>query len=555
MSKLEGKGYKEYLHQLFSTTCLREEDLDHKAIALLDALQQKGKAQAACQSLEQAIHGRERDRVNNWRAYVYTLLRGFDGATYKELKRGGLKSDASANRTSRVETNKKNSFPVSDHVFRSEAQVFVPGAGSWVKARDDSTEVKDSTKKELFTKILVSDDGRGNATVALKAFAKGEEIFREIPLALVYAADDAPWLKEMRSELEKEDSVCAWQYCVAVHCLYDELPRPGIDGLKPLSKDARLRLEELCGAPASMKEFEPSALALITSRHLLRKAGMVGNCGRVTQNEEILAARLDALAARTSRNGFQIMDLTRRPPTSADGLFHRISFFNHCCLGMNNASWTWDGNKGVLVVKASRDIAEGEELTISYIAKPWCDLAKPARQRYLQQNFNFLCLCTACALSAEEEEKVQRQLGPQTEAAKGKSGKLGNLLTRWLERGKDSVGDDDVVLGASRAEAPPAKDTKPSGPLTDQDRLSRVLARCEKDGLSASHEQAQAALRAEDGHVGKTVIRLKRQQSEATPLMRCEDSDGKATYAYVALAVAACISLIAVVRIRQRSAR
>ena len=50
------------------------------------------------------------------------------------------------------------------------------------------------------------------------------------------------------------------------------------------------------------------------------------------------------------------------------------------------------------MVKATRPVAKGEELTISYISKPWCDLARPARRKYLKQNFNFFCLCKAYSL-------------------------------------------------------------------------------------------------------------------------------------------------------------
>ncbi|CAK9115103.1 Cation channel sperm-associated protein 1 [Durusdinium trenchii] len=84
-----------------------------------------------------------------------------------------------------------------------------------------------------------------------------------------------------------------------------------------------------------------------------------------------------------------------------------VSFFNHCCAGLSNATWTWllgatkwckDGPRSRaegLTVKTTRPVAAGEakrgrhevgrpELTISYISKPWCDLARPARRRYLR---------------------------------------------------------------------------------------------------------------------------------------------------------------------------
>jgi hypothetical protein len=367
------------------------------------------------------------------------------------------------------------------------------------------------------TKVLCSEDGRGNATVALKPFAKGEIVLQEPPLALVYPSDDLPWFKAMRKELEGHSKDCAWQYCVAAHCLVDaELPKPLPDGLKPLGADARVRLEELCGYDDDTKELEPSMLAVTTATHLIAASSSSGNI-----DKPALTSRIDEVAARVSRNGFQIMDLKRRPPTSADGLFHRISFCNHCCIGMNNAAWTWDGGDCVISVKATRDIAEGEELTISYIAKPWSDLAKSARQRYLQQNFNFTCLCEACRLPAEEEQELRKKMGLHKEEPKANSNnKLAGMLTRWMEQGQveganagDAASMDKPVQTDMATTAD--KSDRPKGPLTEEERLSRVVARCARDGLEVSPDMAQAALSAEDGHVGKSIIRLRRQKLQA----------------------------------------
>jgi hypothetical protein len=262
----------------------------------------------------------------------------------------------------------------------------------------DRTEPAPEFGPDAGTKALLSEDGRGNSTEALRAFAQGDVIFKEPPLALIYSMDDVPWLKAMREDLVKLNEACGWQYCVAVHCLTaEELPRPLPEGLVGMEAGARRQMEDLCGVdfPA---ELEPSDLAGAAARHLIAASRSASGSMPAT---ELLTLRrcLDSLAARVSRNGFQIMDLNRRPPTSADGLFHRISFFNHCCAGLNNASWTWDGKVGLLTVKASRAIAVGEELCISYIGKPWSELGKAARQKYLEQNFNFtVCVRRALCL-------------------------------------------------------------------------------------------------------------------------------------------------------------
>merc|ERR1719203_1146388 len=124
------------------------------------------------------------------------------------------------------------------------------------------------------------------------------------------------------------------------------------------------------------------------------------------------------------------MDLKARPPCGADAVFHRVSFLNHCCGGLNTASWVWNGGDGFMTVKTTRDVAGGEELTISYIGKPWSELAKPARRRYLKQNYNFTCLCRACTQTSAACKPVGES-GGKSPSAGGKD-KLALLLSRWL---------------------------------------------------------------------------------------------------------------------------
>ncbi|OLP84388.1 N-lysine methyltransferase SMYD2 [Symbiodinium microadriaticum] len=165
---------------------------------------------------------------------------------------------------------------------------------------------------------------------------------------------------------------------------------------------------ELCGGEDAAAG-SPSELAMLTAEHL---------------GEPALAHRIDEVAARVARNGFQVVDLESRPPAAGDALFHQVSFCNHCCAGLSNATWTWSASKG-LVLRATRAVSSGEELTISYIGKPWCDLARPARRRYLKQNFNFVCLCKACV-----NPDAATGVAPALQAPK--ANKLQGLLLKWL---------------------------------------------------------------------------------------------------------------------------
>jgi len=442
------------------------------------------------------------------------------------------------------------------------------------------------------TRVLCALDGRGNSTEAVRDFAKGDVVFKEQPLAMVYPSRDPPWLASLRRELKTLSEDCAWQYCVAVYCLtIAELPHPCAPGLRPIGDAERAKLMELCGSEEISDNSEPSQLASVAANHLLKAAeaeagdvpvcwpaevGMDGDAGICKQREqatEWLAYRLDSIAVRVSRNGFQVMDLKARPPTSADGLFHRISFFNHCCAGLNNASWCWDAAEGLITVRVTRDVAAGEELTISYIAKPWCDLSKPARRRYLKQNFNFVCLCMACRQPVGVNRPSEADAGLCGRKEKSNdTGKLGDLLLRWMRDGSEETEPAEGVdvaepsdRGATAHEdaslAKPASVSK--APLTDEERLQRVLDRCAGEGLSASGAEAEAALRAVDGHVGKAMIRLRRQlraagddaRTSAADLSggggagRAEDeagptSHGVALDAY-AVAAAVCLSVLA----------
>lgn len=85
-SILQGKPYKEAINDVFATTSVQQRDIDQKAVQLLDALQKSGKAEAACSHLKTNLEGIAREKVTNWRAYVYSLLRAFDTEEYTKMK-------------------------------------------------------------------------------------------------------------------------------------------------------------------------------------------------------------------------------------------------------------------------------------------------------------------------------------------------------------------------------------------------------------------------------------------------------------------------------------
>eukprot|EP00411_Alexandrium_monilatum_P074491 CAMPEP_0175565284 /NCGR_PEP_ID=MMETSP0096-20121207/39365_1 /TAXON_ID=311494 /ORGANISM="Alexandrium monilatum, Strain CCMP3105" /LENGTH=201 /DNA_ID=CAMNT_0016868567 /DNA_START=1 /DNA_END=606 /DNA_ORIENTATION=- len=127
------KEYKDGIDDLSKKTVVRATDLDDKAIKFLDYLQMNGgRAKDACQHLEtSALQGLQRDHVTNWRAYVYTLLRGFDTGAYEAMKTGEGKRVRKPLRNPRAEIlsslDKKEKFPLSTFTFNPEAAEFIPG--------------------------------------------------------------------------------------------------------------------------------------------------------------------------------------------------------------------------------------------------------------------------------------------------------------------------------------------------------------------------------------------------------------------------------------------
>ena len=89
-------------------------------------------------------------------------------------------------------------------------------------------------------------------------------------------------------------------------------------------------------------------------------------------------------------NGFGL----RRSHTETSyitGIFLQASRLNHSC--MPNCTYSWNKNLKHHRVHAVRDIAVGEELTISYV---WILLDCAIRVKELMHGYGFVCDCPAC---------------------------------------------------------------------------------------------------------------------------------------------------------------
>lgn len=103
------------------------------------------------------------------------------------------------------------------------------------------------------------------------------------------------------------------------------------------------------------------------------------NCRTNDFSKEIGIARTNALPLGAS--------------SSEVGIFILASRINHSCI--NNAQNTWNEKIQMMAIYATRDIDQGEEITIFYLHQ---HAGREERQRQLQDNFKFVCRCSLCSI-------------------------------------------------------------------------------------------------------------------------------------------------------------
>jgi len=94
-------------------------------------------------------------------------------------------------------------------------------------------------------------------------------------------------------------------------------------------------------------------------------------------------------------------------PRSDNGLFLKISRFNHSCVPY--AEFMWNEEKRQQEIRAIRDIPEGEEITICYFTLLVGARSQKERKEYLQSHYGFPCDCVACSLEGEEKKINDRE--------------------------------------------------------------------------------------------------------------------------------------------------
>jgi len=118
-SSLRGRSYWNDLNEVFKHTSAQPGDIDAKALALLDALNDAGRAKEACAYLQKSLEGIAREKVANWYAFTYTLLKRFDPNFYEAMREQRGKNSKS-HREPREE-------PKPAMTLSAGAPAFVPG--------------------------------------------------------------------------------------------------------------------------------------------------------------------------------------------------------------------------------------------------------------------------------------------------------------------------------------------------------------------------------------------------------------------------------------------
>jgi hypothetical protein len=83
-------------------------------------------------------------------------------------------------------------------------------------------------------------------------------------------------------------------------------------------------------------------------------------------------------------------------------IFTNVCRLNHAC--SPNTARYWNEALGKQEVHAAREIAVGDELTLSYIGGEGA--TREQRRDYLQQHFGFLCACSLCSLTGASSQVV-----------------------------------------------------------------------------------------------------------------------------------------------------
>ena len=119
-----------------------------------------------------------------------------------------------------------------------------------------------------------------------------------------------------------------------------------------------------------------------------------GDCCESHHDEEYVDEMVAAIREEVGQMSIDDLLASEYPNFHGTGFFGSVARTNHSC--DPNVVMDFDDNNAVVSCKALRDIEAGEELRMSYIARPE---SKPRKLRQAQLNdYLFECTCTRCIL-------------------------------------------------------------------------------------------------------------------------------------------------------------
>lgn len=195
---------------------------------------------------------------------------------------------------------------------------------------------------------------KGFGCVALKPLKQGTRILEEKPLLVIH--DTQYLLSEIEGEYNKLTAEDQRLY-FSLHSNHGQDPR-----MWPTS-------------------IHPTVPALERQRILEQHAARTGEKASVTSIFQTNCMEMGAGAA----------------------VFAYSSRFNHCC--NPNASFSWNAAIGKETIHIIQDVAEGEEITLSY-----CDMTHDKKLRsWSLKHYNFVCDCPACGDESVAENTFARE--------------------------------------------------------------------------------------------------------------------------------------------------
>lgn len=88
--------------------------------------------------------------------------------------------------------------------------------------------------------------------------------------------------------------------------------------------------------------------------------------------------------------------------SEGSGLYVTQSKLNHSCYP--NAEARFPYSNYIVAVTATKDIQPGEEICISYVDECFLERSRHTRQKFLAENYLFICKCIKCESQADDPD-------------------------------------------------------------------------------------------------------------------------------------------------------